>query len=471
MRFLSLVILAGLLASCARMRPCNKVLGITRSEEVSCLPPEGQNAELFVQGPWPTSSWWQSFDDPQLNRLMEKGLRCSPNIAAANARARSASEEAKVQKSWLMPDLSFTVQDQWLTQSQHGPILGFFHLVPQTYNDTSVLLNFSYDLDLFGKNRKAYQAVLGEAMAKKAEVAEAARELSSHIASTYFTLQAHRESLGLEEALLQKTELILQLTKQSQNKGLATEITVDSAESVKMQVLDDIDLLKKLIAQDEHQLRVLIGEGPASCTTIHSVWRYRDQKLSLPGDIPLSILYRRPDLRAQLWYIQATAYKVGVAKAEFLPNINLTALGGVESIQIGNLFSFPSLTGQIVPTLSLPIFNGGRLQARLDQAVDNYEVAVADYNSLLLRTIQDVADWVSIIAAQAKQLQHEVKLVGLGEKDVRMVARERRAGLATQITLSQYEMELIQRRLVEVRVQGEQYRAYVGLVTALGGGF
>lgn len=459
------------LVSCARMRPCRCITPQLKSQNVSALPQEAHDKELFVQGNWPDNHWWETFQDPQLNTLIQKGLAHNPNLSSAKARAKAAFEVANIEKSTLFPQLNFKAQDLWINQSQNGPILGFFRLIPETYNDINIALNFSYDIDLFGKHMKAYRAAFGAARARQVEIAETALLLSASIASTYFQLQAHNEALVYQKALLKETETILRLTKESYTKGLSTDITINNAEANVAQIEEGLFHLEQLIALEEHMIRVLIGEGPVSCTQIKPVWHYSDKILSLPCDIPMSLLLRRPDLRAQLWYIEAAAYGVGVAKAEFLPNINLAALGGFESISLGNLFALQSLTSQILPSITIPLFNGGRLQAQLDGAVDLYEMAVADYNNDLLKAVQDVADQVTTISQQNKQLKSEERLVKFKEKNTQLLMQQKRAGLSTQISVSQSEILAYQQKIAQLDVQNAQYAAYISLLKALGGGF
>lgn len=465
----SLILLS--LVSCARMRPRACMAKPLKSQNVSALPEVAHDGSLFVKGDWPTPNWWETFHDPQLSSLMQKGLSQSPDLVAAKARARAALEVAKAQKSYLFPDLSLKAEDQWINQSQNGPILGFFNLIPETYNDIAIGLNLSYDIDLFGKHFKTYKAALGEAMASQVESRQAALLLSTQIASAYFQLQSHYEALKYQEALREETKTLFDLTEKSLEKGLSTEINLDSAAASLSLMDENVAALEELIQIEEHMLRVLIGEGPLSSTEIRPSWQYSDKILSLPNDIPLSLLCRRPDLRAKLWYIEATAYRVGAAKAEFLPNINLAALGGFETIRLGSLFSLHSLTAQVIPSVSLPLFNGGRLQANLDQASDIYEEAIADYNSTLLKAVQEIADQITTISQQKKQLLSEDKRVDLKEKDLFLRERQKTAGLATQITVSQAAIEKYQEKLQQIDLQNKQYLAYVKLLTALGGGF
>lgn len=466
-RLLSLLLLSLLVSSCGRVRP--PCWTMTPSQKVSRLPQE-TNA-VFVRGDWPDCHWWETFDDTQLNCLIERGLANNPNLASTKARAAEAMALAESTRSFLMPQLTFTAEDQWVALSKNGLYRGFFNFFPANFNDTTLSLNFSYDLDIFGRNKMAYLAALDNAMARKVEIQQSSLLLAGHIATTYFQLQAYYEALSVQKMLLAKTTANFHLTANAQTAGLATDLSLDSSEVVEVQMKEEILLIEQMIAIQEHMLRVLIGEGPVSCTPICPRWQFAEKTLSVPCDLPLNILYHRPDLRAQLWYIGATSYAIGVAKAEFLPNVNLAALGGLDSIHFGQLFSLSSLTGQLLPSLSLPIFNGGRLQANLDLAVDLKDDAVAIYNSLLLKAIQEVADQISIIATQKKQLQEIERLMQLKEKNRALYEQQKSVGLGTEISVNQSEIAYYQQRLQQIALQNQQYTAYVNLLTALGGGF
>ncbi|MBI3236250.1 MAG: TolC family protein, partial [Chlamydiales bacterium] len=189
--------------------------------------------------------------------------------------------------------------------------------------------------------------------------------------------------------------------------GLDSELSPLGLEKNLLAAAQLLAEVEKEIAFDRHMIKMLIGKGPDSPDLEDPLDADFKGAFSLPGQLSIDLLARRPDLQALIWKVESAGKEIGIAKTEFYPNINLSLFAGLESLAFGDLFKWVSRTGGVEPALHLPIFTAGRLRANLRSKVAFYNETVFSYNALLLKAVQEVAD--RLVQFQTKYEEFDIQ--------------------------------------------------------------
>lgn len=431
----------------------------------------------IAAGHWPPERWWREFGSPELNGLMDAALKENVGLKVAAARLRQAQAMARVEGARLLPFLDAAAGLETGRFSGNGANVA---LRGESFDSAFITpLSLRYQFDFWGKNRAALEAALGEAAAEEAEQAETLLQLTSAIARSYIHGIALRQQLDLvhDMARLRRDLLVMDETR--------LQLGLDSADPVKQSTVE-LEQLNKREANLRDQLDIqrnllarLMGKGPDSTEDLFTGPLISPDKLRLPQKLPLELLSQRPDLASALHRAEAAAQRIEVAKANFLPTIDLTAFAGVNALRLTHgasslanlLFSGSSFSYGIAPGLRLPLFEGGRLRGELSAQRAEYDGAVELYNETLLRAVQEVADSLSrcretraILEAQGRLLSTQHENLGLAETRFHSGLDDRRALLTRQHGVLDQEYALR-------HLESDQLIAMIDLMEALGGGY
>ena len=340
---------------------------------------------------WPKLDWWRAYGDAELDQLIDEALRNSPSMAEAQARINRAQADVGTARSSLFPSLSLNGTVVETKQSYNAGIPPQF--VPHGYNDFAQgTLNFSYEFDFWGKNRAAVAAATSEARAASADAAEARLTLSTAVAGAYADLArlyGERDVAELDAESRQETLDLVnrRVANGADNRSAAQQAQagVDTAKASVAEIDENIGLTRNRLAD-------LMGEGPDRGLSIVKPGAAMIQAFGLPPSLAADLIGRRPDVVAARWRAEAAAKRIGVAKAQFYPDINLVADIGFEALHLHNFFEAGSDIGSVGPAATLPIFEGGRLRANLRGAEADYADAVATYDATLTEALHEVAD-------------------------------------------------------------------------------
>jgi len=419
---------------------------------------------------WPGDRWWSAYGDAQLDRLITEALAGSPTLAAAEARVRRAESVAAQARSRELPSLSANASAEEMKQSYHLGIPPQF--VPQGYNDYGRLtLDFSWELDFWGKNRAAVAAATSDARAAQADAAEARLVLSTSIAAAYADLArlyAERDVAERAVALQQETS---GLVGQRVQNGLDTRGEQRQAEAEPLQSRADLAALDEQIALTRNRLAALLGAGPDRGLAIAKPSTAALKPFGLPPTLAADLVGRRPDVAAARWRAEAAASRIKEAKAAFYPNVNLAGFIGVQSLKLDQLFKSGSDVGSLGPAISLPIFEGGRLRAGLRGAEADRDAAVASYDAAVTEAFRQVADAVASQRALAGQLADSRAALAASEDAYRIARLRYQGGLSTYQTALIAEQNVLRRRRTVADLDARAFALDVALVRALGGGF
>lgn len=420
---------------------------------------------------WPAQDWWVSFGDPQLSALIEEALKNNPSLDEAQARARQAQAIADTAYAARLPQADLEAGAEGTRLSNKDPIYPPYVLGHFAWGK-SVSANFSWDVDLWGGKRDAWEAALGRNRAAQVEAYAARIQLSVNVARAYVALGDAFAQKEVAENELQRVTQTLALTHRLVQGGLGTrqqEAFADSqvASAKQQQVQAD-----RAIDAARSSLSVLLGQGPDRGLSIARPHLLDPGLVAVPDKLQVDLIGRRADLVAARWQVEAASKDIKAAKTEFLPNVSLSAMAGLLAVGGStNVFQLPARTYSVGPALSLPIFDGGRLRANLAGADARYDQAVAHYNGLLIGAVNEVSDLVSALASVRTQIALEQRAKQDAEKSWRDALSAYKGGVSGPLTplTSRQQLLLADQRLATLQTQ--QADLSVRLIAALGGGY
>jgi NodT family efflux transporter outer membrane factor (OMF) lipoprotein len=418
---------------------------------------------------WPAAEWWRGFGDPQLDTLIAEALRDSPDVAAAAARIASAEALAQQTGAALQPSLSVDGQAGANKQSKNLGIPPQF--VPSGIQDTGRLTaSGSFDLDLWGRNRAALAAATSEAEAARVDADQARLLLSTDIAAAYAELAQYHAERDVAVAALKSREATSRLTAQRVAIGVDARGSQRQAESRVPAARAEIGAIDEAIVLTRNRLAALAGAGPDRGLSIGRP-RLAVPLAGLPANAGIDLIGRRPDIVAARLRAEAAAKRIKVARADFYPNVNLSAIVGLQSLGLGNLIDGGSSYGSAGPAFSLPIFDGGRLRGRYREARADYDAAVARYDTILITALREVADAVASQRALDARLADQREALTTAADASRISALRYEGGLSTQLpVLTAEDFELTARRAV-ADLESRRFALDIALIRALGGGY
>jgi NodT family efflux transporter outer membrane factor (OMF) lipoprotein len=410
---------------------------------------------------WPDKGWWLRYNDPQLTQLIEEGIAGSPDMEAAAARFATAQGFAQQAGAATLPSVDAFATGDFSKQGSLKPI-----------SKGNAGLSFSFDLDLWGKNRAALAAATSDAEAAGYELAQARLVLTTGIASTYADLaQLYRQRDTLESALQIRAETA-KLVNQRVQIGLDTRAELMQAEGRVAEARDDLAANEEAIGLTRNALAALIGKGPDRGLAIHRPAVTTFVAQGIPTNATIDLIGRRPDIAAYRATVEAGSSRIKEARAAFYPNISISALIGLSTFGIGdNIFASTSSFGSVSPAVSLPLFHGGALQGQYRGARGRYDEAVALYNRQVITALRETADAVtSRRALDARLIESRSALASFEEANSH--ARKRyESGLSTYLDVLSAEESVLGARLNVAELETRAFVLDVALVRALGGGF
>ena len=419
---------------------------------------------------WPSERWWSGYGDAQLDALIEEALRDAPDMAAASARLRRAEAIAQVAGSPLQPQLGASASAT--EQKQSYNYLMPRSALPEGWNDYGqAALSFNWELDFWGKNRAGLAAATSQLEASRAELAQARLSLAAAIATDYAELArlfAVRDTAARSVEVRRKTAALFD---ERFRYGLETRGSLNEAKSRLAVAEGEVLMFDEQIGLQRHRLAALIGAGPDRGLRIERPSIRLESNFALPADLAADLLGRRPDIVAARLQVEAQSSRIEQKKAEFYPNVNLSALIGLQSLGLNLLHDGGSKFGSVGPAVSLPIFTGGRLQGELRGAAASHDEAVANYNRTLAHALQDVANTGLSQKALSAQLQKSHEAVEAASEAHRVARNRYEGGLANYLEVLFAEDLLLGNQRAQAILQSRAFTLDVALQRALGGGY
>lgn len=425
---------------------------------------------------WPEAQWWHRYQDPQLNALIAQALQDAPIMAVAKSRVEASRAYASLVDANTGLFVGLTASMDRLQVSKNGFLGPFYHDMPSAgftgpwYTEGTVGLKAGYDFDFWGKDKARVEAAIGLRNARMAEAAQTELVLASRVAQMYFGLQAHHAILEvLEQERAIEADLITAHQARAE-RGLEPRTATELARARKLELDQQISATQGRLGTLREAIRALVGAGPDKLPAIQPA-PLPATSGQLPTSLGFELLARRPDLQAMRWYVQASMSQIDAAKAAFYPSFDIKAFFGYNSLHMNDLLKKPSQQINLVPGLSLPIFDSGRLNAALASARSQSNTLIAQYNQAVVDSVREVAQ----TGIELETLRQELALQESKLKAVQFAQASAEAhygrGLADKVTAMEARLPVLGQLGRQIQLRNQQVQAEVGLTMALGGGF
>jgi multidrug efflux system outer membrane protein len=410
--------------------------------------------------PQSQGTWWKVFSDPVLDQLVEQAGNNNNSVKVAAGRLAQARAILRNTDADRLPQVGLSggaVRQSNTTTNR----------VAQT--TVTAAANFSYEVDLIGKLSLNSDAASLDAKSREALLRSTQLLVQADVAQTYLNLRSLDTERTLVRDTLQAYRNTLRLTEVRFKEGDVAELDVARVRTEVAATESEALALDRRRAELEHALAVLVGEVASSFAVAPTEWS--TALPVIPAGVPSTVLERRPDVSAAQSSMQAAQARVGVAKAAWFPTFSLTANGGYAAPEIKDLFKVSSQAWGVGALLSLPIFDGGRRQAGVQNANAELDIALANYREQILVAFKDVEDQLSALRLLAEQSEAQSRSVASATRATVLSDSRYRNGFVSQLELLDAQRSELRNRRQALQVKTSQYLATVGLIRALGGGW
>jgi NodT family efflux transporter outer membrane factor (OMF) lipoprotein len=416
----------------------------------------------------PRGSWWEVFDDAQLNELAAQVDINNQNIKLAEANVRQARALTDQARSAFFPAVSGSASATRGSASGggRGGSNGAGGGVSNAYN---VALDATWELDLWGRVRRNVESSEASAQASVADLEAAKLSAQALLAQDYLLLRVQDAQIRLLRDTVEAYERSLQLTRNQYAVGVAGRSDVTLAETQLKSTQAQAIEAGVLRAQLEHAIAILIGKPPSELSIATAPVEQRF--LDIPPGMPSELLERRPDIAAAERRAAAANAQIGVAEAAFYPTVTLSATGGFASSSIANLFTAPSRYWSLGAALAQTIFDAGLRRAQTAQAIAAYDGAVATYRQTVLTGFQEVEDNLAALRILEQEASVQDEAVKAARESLAITLNQYRAGTANYLAVIVVQAAALSNERTAVNILGQRLNASVALIKALGGGW
>ena len=415
--------------------------------------------------------WWRLYNDASLNALVEEGIAGNADLAVAAARIDEARAVLAEIQGGFYPTLDARAGASRQRVSQRTATA--FPGIPTQYSDYRATLNLSYEIDLFGRLRASAEAARQELAASEASRDAVRLALAAQIAKSYFALRSLDEQVDLTRKTVQLREEALALQRRRFEGGLISEFELRQLEAETAAVRAQLPPLERQREGEEAALGVLLGRSPRLIfeggVTRTLAFDEMPGATVVPSGLPSELLLRRPDLVQAERQLASANARIAAARADLFPSITLTGFLGRESADLSKLFTGPAGIWQLAAGITQPIFAGGRLEARTEQAKARERALLAQYQKTIQTAFSEVR---AALAAQAREREsYDAQTVrAKALTDTLRLARLRYDnGIASQLDVIDSERGLLAARSARIEALRAHRAAVADLFRALGG--
>ncbi|YCM46992.1 efflux transporter outer membrane subunit (plasmid) [Verrucomicrobiaceae bacterium 227] len=407
-------------------------------------------------------TWWSSFHDSQLTRLVDLSLEKHPNIASAAAAVREAQAQRQVTQANLFPLLNYSVSSSSSRTWKSGN--------DTTNSSFSAGLSASWEADLFGKNHQQLLSSDAAVQAAKADFDSARASLAAETALAYLQLRAAESDFSLLQKSIESQEETTQLAQWREQAGTADSLAADQARSALESSRASLSTLQQSIEELRNRLNLLTGQRPGRLTFPEGKG-IPSPSNSLAGSIPADTIRQRPDVRSAGYrWVQAIA-QTRSANASQYPSLTLSGSLGLSSQGTSKIFDTQSIAGNIIAGLTGPIFDAGRIRSQIEVQNAAEEQAFSSYQLTLLTALSEVEDALIATRRISERIATVKSASNLAKSAADLAAQKYQAGVIdiTQVLETQRNEISLQRDLINTQL--DYASAHVELYRALGGGW
>ncbi len=413
-------------------------------------------------------AWWMIYQDGQLDELETKLLNQNQTLKAAFSRLNQARATARVDRSFLLPTVdAHGVWTRYHTSEENkiGP-------PNATFNQIGTPLDLSYEVDLWGRVRRSFEAGRAEAQASDADYYGLLLTQSSDLAEDYFTLRSLDEQITDQTQIVKDRIYEVELQAELRSNGISSETELNSQKVPLDAAKANLAGLQLRRENLENAIAVLAGENPS----IFHLAKLADNQWNpvvpaIPAGLPSELLKRRPDISSAERTLAAANARIGVAKAAFFPVVTLTGSGGYLSAGADSLFNWTSHDWSFGPSVSLPIFLGGRNHAELSRAKAVYAETLAQYREKVLIAYSEVENSLNAMQRVSEQKDSARNTVIEFTANLALSLKRQEAGLADQMEVLEFNQGCSAAKVQLSQLTSQQLITTIETIKALGGGW
>ena len=412
-------------------------------------------------------AWWDQFQDPALSDLVRTALANNKDLKIATANVAQAAAQYGIIRSAQFPQVDANAFATRQGVSRTGAVA-----VPagsQVFNTYGVNLSASFELDVWGKLRRATESAEASLLASEQGKGTVVLTLVASVANGYIQLRALDRQLEIAQYTRGTLGEAARVQRVRMEEGAVPDSDYQQAEAQYREAASRVPELERQIAQQENFISVLLGRNPGPIARGRPIGELIFP--SIPTGLPSSLLERRPDLRQAEDNLVAANANIGVAKAAFFPDISLTAALGLQSAQLSDLFKGPSKVWSFGGTLLQPVFEGGRLRSQLALAEAQRDQALYTYQKAIISAFQDVDNALVDRAKFSEVREEEAKEVDALRRFRDLADLRYREGATIYLEVATAEQALFNAELTYVATQSLLFQSYANLYKAMGGGW
>jgi len=430
------------------------------------------------------AEWWKGFNDPILDWLVDRAVSGNPDLQAAAARIAQARAQSDAAAGALFPsltgnasykryrlpsDLKSLVQQPaaGASASSAGGLQ-----IPAYLNVYQLGFDASWELDLWGGNRRALEGAQDSAEAAEAQGRGAMVSVLAELGTDYGVLRATQLRINIAKHTLEDEQQLLDLTQDLGRHGLTSELNIAQAQASLETTRASLPPLQSAALQTIHAIAILLGELPESLEVeLSSEAPPLPVPPSVPAGLPSDLLLQRPDIQQAERELASATAEIGVTAAQRLPNVSLTGSTGYDSSQLDALLKSGAWTWNLGASLTAPLFDAGRLAANQRAAEAAAQQQVAAYRKTVLQAFREVEDGLSGLAADREQAGSLEAALGANRTALQRSTDLYRNGLGNYIDVLNADRNVASGDDQLAQNQQTQIRDLIGLYKALGGGW
>jgi NodT family efflux transporter outer membrane factor (OMF) lipoprotein len=429
----------------------------------------GGQEQKIRQGADIPGEWWKLFESASLNDLVADALKTNPDIRSARAALAVAMDNVRAQQALYFPSIS---ANYTASRNSNGatlaPALASGQLL---FNLYQAQLNANWTIDIWGGNRRAVEALRAQADAQRFQLESAYLALAANVVAAAVQEASLREQIAAAEDIVRVESESLDILKHQNQSGQIAGADVAAQEAALAQAQQALLPLQKQLAQQRDLLANLAGRTPGNPIS----QTFDLDAIHVPQEVPISVpsklVEQRPDIRIAEENVHSASAQIGVAIANMLPNIAITAGGGSAGTAMGQLFTAGSGFWSVAGGVTQPLFDGGALYARTRAARDTYAQTVAQYQSTVDTAFQNVADALYALQYDAKILKAASASERAAADSLSITRTQLRLGAVNYVALLASQQAYQQAVINRVQAQAARLSDTAALFQAIGGGW
>jgi NodT family efflux transporter outer membrane factor (OMF) lipoprotein len=431
----------------------------------------GGVAQGFVPDRDIPGEWWALFRSKPLDDLIRQSLKANPDLQAAQAALREAQENVRAEEGLFFPsvDANLSATRERFSAASGGGSAG--QSVSPTFNLYDASVSVSYNPDVFGGTRRQVESLTAQAEDQRYQLEATYLTLTSNLVTAAVQEASLRGQIQATEEIIKAESDQLDVLRQQFELGGASKSDVLAQEATLRQTQATLPPLQKQLAQQRNRLTALAGRLPSQ----EIIERFDLATLELPQELPVSLpsklVLQRPDIRSAEALMHSASAQIGVATANQLPQITLSAQYGTEALTIGSMFTPATAIWSIAGAVAQPLFDAGTRLHKKRAAVAAYDQAVAQYRSTVLTAFQNVADSLRALQSDADALQAQFEAERSAADSLAIAREQYRVGAISYLTLLNAQNTYQETRISLVQAQAARYADTAALFVALGGGW